>query len=299
MVERFFDRIAAIWDSALDQPRELVVLRMTLLLLLFFGPEDQRLELAARVLALPMLLSPELCRSRGLWAVLAVIEGLSTVGNWYVQDNHKFLICYWTLTCCLALWSRDADRALEWNGRLLIALAFTFAVFWKFLGGEILTGEFFQHAFLTDQRFTAFASMVTGLTGQALGANFETVNLLEAFPAEGARAALETNARVHAAGQVMGWMMVGVEALLMLTFWRSFFQPESELHDWTLIAFCAFTYTLTPVVGFGFILAVMGFAQCGVAKRDVRQAYIWTFILVQFAQYPTMEFIAQALTGIR
>ena len=126
-------------------------------------------------------------------------------------------------------------------------------------------------------------------------ANREAVMLLRAFPVEGLTADLTTNARLGVAAQVMGWMMVIVESALAMVFWRSFRWPESELHDWILIAFCAFTYTLTPVAGFGFVLSIMGFAQCDLAKRDVRQAYVWTFLLVQMASYPMFDFIARAL----
>lgn len=292
MVDRLIERLAGLWDAVFEAPRELVVFRLTLLVLLFFGAEQAYLQLVLRLAAFPMLLSARLARSPGLWTIVAAAEVLSSIDSYYVQDNHKFLMAYWSIACCLAAWNRDAERVLAWNGRLLIALAFTFAVLWKFLGGEILSGSFFEFTFLTDQRFESFTLLATGLDRAAFAANRDALANLVAFPAEARAVALRTNDLVPLAASAMGWMMVVVEGALALAFWRSLWKPESELHDWILIAFCAFTYTLTPVVGFGFVLATMGYAQCGPAKRDVRQAYVWTILLVQFAVHPTFDVIA-------
>lgn len=294
-IERLFEQTAQLWDAALASPRELIVFRLTLLVLLFYGADQPYLELMLRVVAFPMLLSGRLARRPAMWTALAAVEILSSIDAWYIQDNHKFLMAYWTIACCLAAWSDDADRVLAWNGRLLIALAFSFAVLWKFLGGEILSGRFFEFAFLVDPRFESFTLLATGLERSAFAADRAALDSLVAFPAAGRTASLRTNDLVPLAAQAMGWMMVVVEGALALAFWRSFRRPDSELHDWILIAFCAFTYTLTPVVGFGFVLATMGFAQCGEQKRDVRQAYVWTVLLVQFAVHPTFDFVAGLL----
>ena len=44
--------------------------------------------------------------------------------------------------------------------------------------------------------------------------------------------------------------------------------------------FCATTYALAPVAGFGWLIATMGLAQCRPNQRTLRVAYITVFLLI-------------------
>ena len=44
--------------------------------------------------------------------------------------------------------------------------------------------------------------------------------------------------------------------------------------------FCATTYALAPVAGFGWLLATMGLAQCRPDQRTLRGAYVAVFVLI-------------------
>ncbi|MEZ5367312.1 MAG: hypothetical protein R2748_34475 [Bryobacterales bacterium] len=61
-------------------------------------------------------------------------------------------------------------RILAVNGRLLVALVFSFAVFWKIFGGELLNGKFFEFAFLSDPRFELMGRL-GGLSSDVLSAS--------------------------------------------------------------------------------------------------------------------------------
>ena len=60
-----------------------------------------------------------------------------------------------------------------------------------------------------------------------------------------------------------------------------------------LITFGVATYAVAPVAGFGWLLMVMGLAQCGPDQRQFRLAYLVTFGLV--AVYAETPVVADAL----
>jgi hypothetical protein len=63
-----------------------------------------------------------------------------------------------------------------------------------------------------------------------------------------------------------------------------------------LLAFCLITYPFAPVAGFGWLLLVMGLAQCGSQQRFLRFAYIFTYFLVLlFSEIPWAERLVQSL----
>ena len=271
-----------LWRRVADEPSEEVVLRLTALLLLLHGSQSPAFELLFRLICAPLLLSRSLATNRWLWTALAAISTGSTFAHWLGQDNHKFLITYWTIACCLAVWSRDTARVLAVNGRLLIALAFSFAVFWKIFGGELLNGKFFEMTFLTDPRFEAIAR-AGGVAREGLTHNYDMIRLMRIFPSEQIAGRLESSAGLPRIAAGMGWLTVLIEGAVAAAFWLRFKMPELGAHNWLLMLFCVTTYSLAPVLGFGILLVTMGLAQCNTEQRNARQGFLWTFLIVQFA----------------
>lgn len=286
-MKRAVDAIFGLWRRVLEEPPEEVALRLTLLLLLLYGTQDPYFALLMRLFCTPMLFSRSLALNRWMWTAAALISVGSTLQHWFGQDNHKFLITYWTIACCLAVWSRDTARVLAVNGRLLIALAFTFAVFWKSFSGEFLNGAFFEYVFLVDGRFEPLSRVGGGVPREALAYNHALVRLLQVFPSEALLGELQHTDRVPAIAKGMAWMTVAIEGAVAAGFWLRFRIADLDIHNWLLMAFCITTYSLAPVIGFGFLLVTMGLAQCNLEQRDSRQGYLWTFILVQFAMLHT------------
>jgi hypothetical protein len=60
--------------------------------------------------------------------------------------------------------------------------------------------------------------------------------------------------------------------------------PGPDRFHWArhllLLAFCLVTYPFAPVAGFGWLLLVMGLAQCRTEQRFLRLSYIVTYFLV-------------------
>jgi len=291
MVDEWLRRVESLWDELLERPHEETALRISALLLLLYPPDGDHFQLVPLVLGIPMVLDGRAARSKWLWLVMTLNCLASTWAFRYSQDNHKYLLLYWTTACCLSVWAGRALQTLAHNGRLLLALVFTFAGSWKILGGQVLNGDFFEWAFLTDSRFFALTGLVSGIDRSALALNRSLRDLLDTFPSDGLTVALNTQPGVETAALAMGWAMTVIELSLALAFWVALARRRSDLQDWILIVFCAGTYTLTPVVGFGTTLAVMGFAQAPPERRDLRDLYLWVLILVQFAKMPILNII--------
>ena len=286
MVKAAVDAIFGLWRRVLEEPVEEVVLRLNLLLLLLFGSQDPNYSLLLRILCTPMLFSRNLTVNRWMWTAVACVSVASTISYWFGQDNHKFLMTYWTLACCLAVWSRNTASVLALSGRLLIALTFSFALFWKLFGGQLLSGEFFEVTFLIDGRFEPMARL-GGVSGEALIENRDLAKLLRLFPSEAVAGTLQSSERLPTLAAAMGWLTVLIEAAVAAGFWLRFWMRDLDVHNWLLMVFCVATYSLAPVIGFGFLLVTMGLAQCNLEHRDSRHGYLWTFILVQFATFHT------------
>lgn len=290
------DRAYGLWETALAEPRDLLVLRFTLLLLLLDATHAASFVVPLRILCGSMLVFGRLTRNRWLWTALAGTLGAHTLQGYWTIDNHQFLIAYWTLACALACWSRDADRVLCANARLLTALVFVFATAWKLLGGAYLDGSFFTHELLLDPRFAALAHLTTGIEQGALDYNREMARMLTTFPEGGIIVKIASAGAVTTVARALSYATILIEGSVAVAFLAALRKPGSEVADWLLIAFIVTTYTLTPVIGFGVVLTILGFAQCPVDRTQTRCGYLWTFVLVQFALLSQTDTLAQLLS---
>ena len=70
--------------------------------------------------------------------------------------------------------------------------------------------------------------------------------------------------------------------------------------DGLLLAFCASTYALAPVEGFGWLLVAMGVAQCEPVRRRTRLLYLLAFVLIGvYALLPWDDLLGASATSRR
>ena len=123
-----------------------------------------------------VLIFPRALRNRTVWRALALLVAIRIADDWPLADNHIYLLCYWVLAVALALRTPDPPSCLAVSSRLLIGLAFGFAVLWKVaLAPDFIDGRFFRVTLLTDPRFGAAAQLFGGLSKAELDANREAV----------------------------------------------------------------------------------------------------------------------------
>lgn len=234
--------------------------------------------LAAACLA---LISRSVRRAPITWMLVAALIAARLVFVWPLSDNHIYLLAYWCLALGLALTAPAPAPTLATSSRWLVGAAFALAVLWKaVLSPDYLDGRFFRVTLLTDERFADAALVFGGLSREQMTANRA---FLAPLP-EGAEL-LEPPSfveppRLRLFAAAATWGGVGLEmliALLSLIPAAAHLQTARHL---TLLAFCATTYALAPVAGFGWLLATMGLAQCAPAQRALRGGYLSVFILI-------------------
>jgi len=215
------------------------------------------------------------------WMLVAALVAARIVAVWPMSDNHIYLLAYWCLAIGLALSSPSPAATLSTSSRWLLGAMFAMAVVWKaVLSADYVDGRFFRVALLTDERF-ADASLVLG--GLSRNQMAENRTFLEPLP-EGAELfhppAFVDPPRLRAVAAIATWGGLVLEALIALTFLIPAGGRIQVARHGSLLAFCATTYALAPVAGFGWLLATMGLTQCGTDQRVLRGAYVAVFILI-------------------
>ncbi len=261
-------------DTGLD-----LILRLTLIELLLRpgGPWEVR-PVILLVAAIGMIATPVL-RTPLTWLALSLLIGIRIVSDWPRPDNHIYLLAYWCLSSGLALLTLNSRQTLAASGRILIGLVFALAVLWKgILSPDFVDERFFRVTFMTDRRFDGAILLLTDLTPQQLVENrqyleqkqedlFNVPELVEP-PVFRWFAAISTYSTLA---------MEAAVAILFLVPLRGRFRLAAPI---MLLFFCLATYPFAPVAGFGWLLLVMGLAQCQPEQRFLRYAYIVVYFVV-------------------
>jgi hypothetical protein len=151
---------------------------------------------------------------------------------------------------------------------------------------------------MMDDRFAGAFMLITGLSAEQLQQNR---NYLQALP-EGAELLhpppfVEPPAFRWLAGAAT-YGMLALEAAIAVFYlisWPGRFEPARHV---LLLAFCLVTYAFAPVAGFGWLLLVLGLAQCLPEQRLLRFAYILSFFLILlFSEIPWADLLVQGLDG--
>jgi hypothetical protein len=169
------------------------------------------------------------------------------------------------------------------NGRLLIAWVFLFATAWKLiLSPDFMDARFFRVTFISDERFEGFAQLAGGLSWDRLQALREILDLHLDGALPGGNQPLELSKRFLGLATFTTYWTVLIEGLLALAFFWPVNRGLSKLRDPLLICFCATTYAVATVDGFGWLLIAMGVAQCEPARWRTRLGYLAAFALILF-----------------
>ena len=94
---------------------------------------------------------------------------------------------------------------------------------------------------------------------------------------------------------VMGWFGLAIEGSIALLFSFSSDRLYAARH-WALIVFILSTYFLLPVIGFAFVLAVMGLAQTRPDDLARRTLYVGLLFAIQLVAIPWQAVIFSSLS---
>ncbi len=258
-----------------------LALRLTLLDLLLRPVGNWALRPFILGAAVVALVKSNWLRQPMLWLVLAILTGTRVLLDWPLADNHAYLLSYWCLAIFLALMTPNASKSLAINGRLLIGLVFLFACIWKFTASDnYIDGTFFQVTFLTDPRFEGFTKVAGGLDEYTYENLHDFVSQHRDAAATPGDAHIEIPPRLKTlAIAATAWNLFINAALAVVFLWPTRRRLVNLRHG-LLLAYCAITYAVATVDGFGWLLLAMGAAQCDVNQKHTRLLYVAVFVLI-------------------
>jgi hypothetical protein len=219
------------------------------------------------------------------WLAAAMPQAATVLLRWGQLDNHQYLFMYWCLVLCLGYGAaavRDRKRIIAFNAQALIALCMGFAVLAKLVSPSYINGAFFQYTLLLDPRFAIVSEHVGGMTEEQLNTNRqirESLHTTRSKSEVAPRTQLESTASIPVIASWMTWWTVGIEAAIALVFAMPGGKSMRRFRNALLLVFLPTTYAIAPVVGFAWILMILGIAQCHENERKTRFAYFATFVI--------------------
>ena len=272
------------------EPREALPL-LTIVLLLTATPDQWYLRGPLTALFAVGVVYRRCLTAPPFWYLVATLLGATIYLNWESSDNHKYLFVYWCLALCAGY---SLPRPQQWSAialssRWLIGLCMLLATAWKLAMPDYRDGSFFEFTLLADPRLAAFAATATGLPQDALAENRQLVDLLRdghLLGSEVTRVVLTAAPSASALAEIMTWWTIAIEGLLALLFLAPDSPRMAVIRNTLLLMFAATTYALAPVRGFGWMLMLLGLAQCGQREKHYRPAYLAAIVLIQIYTLP-------------
>jgi hypothetical protein len=259
---------------------------MTLVLLMLYAGKVWYLRHPMTMLCTAAILHRPLRRSQTFWFLITLILAAANYYNWYLIDNHKYLITYWCLALYCSLLTASPDQAIQRSGRLLIGLCFLFAAVWKAISFDYLDGTFFHYSLLTDDRFSTVTTFFGGLAGEVFLKNHQAFKALLAYDSTLQTIQLQDTLQVLGVAKFLTWWTIIIEGLIAVAFLWPRDRLISRWRDWLLLIFLLSTYAVAPVIGFGWVLIAMGAAQCTSRFKNTRLLYMLAFFALQVYLMP-------------
>jgi hypothetical protein len=241
------------------------------------------------VLAAGALVCPELRDRPLLWWALLGCLGAGVHQVWTQADNHQYLIIYWVFAVALAAGSVDPAGARAVAARWLLAAVFALATLWKLSNPAFIDGSFFEFTLLTDSRFAPVATVFGGADAHDLELNRTVFEGMDGARPGAAVALLGHTARLAVVADVLTWWTLAIEGAVALAFLSPGARWLGRHRDHLLITFTVTTYLAAPVLGFGWLLLVLGLAQLRSTASHLRVLYVAAFVVVRLGATPVLE----------
>lgn len=267
---------------------------MTLLLLLVYPSGFWYVRIPITVLCVSAFVFRPLRLSPPFWFVVAMTVMAGNYQNWFLVDNHKYLLGYWCLAlfCCLLTTTPEKSLALAANR--LIAFSFLFAVFWKIASHDFLDSTFFHYSLLFDERFRSVSELLAGMKSEMMDANRAAYHALLGYDSRMDAVQVLFTKGITYLARVITWWTLFIEVAVAVSFLWPMGKSISRWRDFILIVFILSTYSVAPVLGFGWTLIIMGLVQCDSRYRFVRWLYMAAFVVLQIYNLPFRAIVGGA-----
>jgi hypothetical protein len=267
---------------------------LTLFLAVVFGFTSWFFQLSVQLALLVVLLVPSVAKRPAIWGLLAIMASITLVLERDLADNHKYLLCYWLWVMCIAHipdGREQRDEIIGFNARFFLIFIFLGAALQKFVSSSYMSGAMFELELLLDGRFQAFAHL-TGIDAGLVNESVRRLLLLRNPYVQvlNDKILLLSDDRVHFVANLITlydfYVQVAIGALLL------FRRAVTDLIANVILLFFIFTtYIPAPVLGFGFTLAILGFALVKERSQLLSAAYLLSMAAVLFYQVPWRDWV--------
>lgn len=269
---------------------------LTVLVLLLRAPDAWYLQVPMTMLGILGLTFRSWLKTSAFWYLAATLLGTTIYFQWEAVDNHKYLMAYWciTLCCVFSLPSHLQRSGIACSARWTIGLCMAWAVLWKVLSPDYLNGSFFHYTLLVDERFAMVARLLAGVPASSLADNRHLHDLLLNGHLRGLEVAsvgLADTWQVRKVALLLTWWTVLIEAGLAVLFLLPDRARLRTFRNAGLLAFGITTYAVAPVIGFGWMLMLLGMAQTGRRQQAWRLGYLAAFLLIQAYMLPVSDVV--------
>lgn len=252
------------------------------------------------VVCFSALAFPSLRTKSSMWFILSATLGMTVLTHWEDADNHRYLFCYWALALGMinTLPSSQQRQGLRIASAVMIGLCMGFATYWKAVSVDYLDGSFFEYTILTDDRFDFFTRGVANVSEQLLHDNRKLESLLYAGYLRGislSSITLTSTSGIEWLASALTWWTILIEGLLAVLFLLPGSRVISYVRNSAMIFFAVSTYAVATVIGFAWMLLLMGLAQCRDDEVVFQRLYLLTFLLVlAYSQIPIGQILDAA-----
>ena len=270
-----------------------VVGALTLGILIFHGFLHVNIAIPFQLSVISYLVWPALLRQGPFWFVVFLFSSAALWLNWTHADNHKYLLCYWVFSLFLAFDNTiDRPAFLRRCARYLLFFTMMMAVVQKTLSPDYLSGDFFEFILMTDSRFSALGSLVTGMDGDIFSENRQLyVRALDPLLADQPTATLHSSEALHRLALVITWVnyvdQIAIAVMLLLPLSR---RGEIFKHL-LLMAFIIPVYAVAPVIGFGWLIIIWGYCLVPNDVAGLRLGYLGLFLLLCIYEFPWLSLL--------
>jgi len=241
------------------------------------------------------LVSSRLGRAAGYWAIMTVILCARVFLDTDQLDNHFYLSMYWSgalaVSLCLPA-ERQAD-ALSLNAKWLLGLCMLFAVLWKIISPDYMSGAFFHFFMVADNRFHDLAKLFGGLTQANLDHNFRVFSEVQdpLTPLHEYVVRLELPEGLRGLAVLMTWWTIVIEAAIAVVFLVPASRGIIKARHAVLLVFGFTTYLVATVKGFGIALMIMGYANTPIEWKRTRVAYLVAIVYIEITAMGVLGFL--------
>jgi hypothetical protein len=267
---------------------------LTLFLVIVFGFEHWITKIIANALFVAALVFPALPRHHLFWLILALSSSIALAADWYVSDNHKYLLVYWLWVMWISHLqpSRDeAENVLRWHARFFLIFIFLVAAAQKFFSPTYMSGEMFELKLLLDSRFQAFGHLIgidRAVSDEALKLTLVLRSPLSEV--EGNALILNSTDWTAQVAKLITWYDLFIQIAIGLLFIPKRYHTDLAGHV-LLLFFIFTTYLPAPVFGFGWTIAILGLVTAFNRINSLVYLYFAAFLGILCYQVPWREWV--------